>query len=797
MKYDKSILRSWFDLFVCGRWVEIRCVFVDGKNPRVMHERFNDVESIAAYLDAMPSRPHHVYWTMNELAEPRHNERGQVLAVEDKDISRRCWILIDFDPERPSGVSSTDAEKAHAKDVMDNVRSYLETKDWPDPVVVDSGNGYHLYYRVDAPNTEENTLIVEAFLKGLANRFSDDGVKLDTVVSNPSRVAKVPGTWAVKGPSTDDRPHRMSLIIEDPLIDDVVPMPRILEVAQDCGMTIDRHMDASTVQSGSKVIDPVDFMTDARVQRYVEKWEAEAIPLDDYGDYIAVAMSLSKGGPRYESYFHRICRFSDKYDEANAHAKFIDGLRHGRADESGAGIGKFFYLCEKYGIHDEDESMTASFPFDVFPSRVRDMVDHAHTSRLKMPKVYLSCGVLCAWSGAVGNLYSVELTRGHEENAVLYMALVGGKGKNKSHPLSLALHPIQVADDEAYKEYRTSMAKYKADQDMPKKERMGIPCPTRKRHIVGDITAEALATVMRDNPRGLMLYNDELIGWIKAQNQYRSGNGADAEMWLSLWSGKSHDVTRKTSEDVRISRPFVSVCGTIQPSVIPTLAENREANGFLDRILFAWPDDVKVEAMSMEDRDMDERDLEDWARALMSVVNLPMMDNPIKVRLSQGAERLYIDWQRAEAEKCNMLDRQRIRKTDDVPYNGIHAKMESYCLRFALILETMHHAFGADNGCKIIDEIGAESMEGSLRLCRYFTDQAMKVRGILYSSEVDLLAEDKKRLYLELPDSFSTSEGQAVADRLHVPERTYKRFINSRTYFRHVARGQYEKAFII
>ena len=118
----------------------------------------------------------------------------------------------------------------------------------------------------------------------------------------------------------------------------------------------------------------------------------------------------------------------------------------------------------------------------------------------------------------------------------------------------------------------------------------------------------------------------------------------------------------------------MSVCGTIQPTIIPTLAENREANGFLDRILFAWPQDIKIESIHEDDPEMDPAILEAWSRLIKDIVHIPYNGEPRHVRLSPEAESMYIRWQNAEAEKCNQLDGQRIRKTDDVSYNGIHAK---------------------------------------------------------------------------------------------------------------------------
>lgn len=142
-------------------------------------------------------------------------------ATGDHEILKRRWLLVDLDVNRPAGISSTDAEKAASKVVAKQVRDWLTSQSWPDPVVIDSGNGFHLLYRVDLP--AEDSGLVQRCLEALHKRFSDTGVKIDTSVFNASRITKLPGTPVRKGDSTPDRPHRMSKLVKVPETLEVVP----------------------------------------------------------------------------------------------------------------------------------------------------------------------------------------------------------------------------------------------------------------------------------------------------------------------------------------------------------------------------------------------------------------------------------------------------------------------------------------------------------------------------------------------------------------------------------------------
>ena len=82
--------------------------------------------------------------------------------------------------------------------------------------MIDSGNGWHLLYRIDLPNTKLAQQLVKAVLVELASRFDNDKAKVDRAVHNASRISKLPGTWARKGPHSDERPHRMALMLAYP-----------------------------------------------------------------------------------------------------------------------------------------------------------------------------------------------------------------------------------------------------------------------------------------------------------------------------------------------------------------------------------------------------------------------------------------------------------------------------------------------------------------------------------------------------------------------------------------------------
>lgn len=158
-----------------------------------------------------------VYFTLN----PVRPDLADGSAARDVDILRRRLILIDCDPTRPARTSATDAEKRRSLERALAIRDFLRGLGWPEPVLCDSGNGYHLLYLIDLPADDGG--LVKGVLEALAARFDTDACTIDRKVANASRISKLYGTKVRKGEDTAERPHRFSRILKAPAEFRVVP----------------------------------------------------------------------------------------------------------------------------------------------------------------------------------------------------------------------------------------------------------------------------------------------------------------------------------------------------------------------------------------------------------------------------------------------------------------------------------------------------------------------------------------------------------------------------------------------
>lgn len=215
---DAQEIRRWHSIFKRpDELFEIR--ILGDRNPWSGY--FYDIDIAIKELERFDN--FNIYYSINEVkkacaSREQFNCFRQVkgTATSKQDIEHRWWLPIDVDCERPSGVSSTCAEKAKAHKKAQDVFMFLRENGFAEPVVCDSSSGYHILYPIDMDNTQESEDCIKEFLEILANNFTDESVKIDTVLHDANRVLRLSGTFGRKGRSSEERPHRLAKILSVP-----------------------------------------------------------------------------------------------------------------------------------------------------------------------------------------------------------------------------------------------------------------------------------------------------------------------------------------------------------------------------------------------------------------------------------------------------------------------------------------------------------------------------------------------------------------------------------------------------
>ena len=298
----------------------------------------------------------------------------------------------------------------------------------------------------------------------------------------------------------------------------------------------------------------------------------------------------------------------------------------------------------------------------------------------------LALPLLVTLGAAIGNSRIIRATSSWQESAAIYAAVVAQTGAMKTPVLKLITEPLRKAQSDA------------------------------RRTWTSDTTVERFVEILRDHPRGLLIYTDELTGFVRSMNQYKKGGG-DREFYLSCWSGSPYTIDRKqTGPDnkkvsIHVARPFVSFVGCIPPAMLGrlTLGESLE-DGFLQRILFTEPEAVPVRLMK---EGIDSRAIAAYAHLVADLLALDgQAGDPRILDLTPEAWDLYQSWHDSHCEYSES-------RTVSDALKGFYSKHRAYCLRLALI-----HAVSSDTDAY---QISSESVRAAIAQIEYFKEQSAKV----------------------------------------------------------------------
>jgi hypothetical protein len=264
--------------------------------------------------------------------------------------------------------------------------------------------------------------------------------------------------------------------------------------------------------------------------------------------------------------------------------------------------------------------------------------------------------------------------------------------------------------------------------------------PAAKRYFVNDTTVEALAIILKDNPRGLLLTRDELNGWIGSFDRYSAGKGgADAAHWLSMFNGGSITVDRKTGDrkTTYVPQAAVAVTGGIQPSIFHrALGSEHRESGLLARFLLAFPP-RKPKRWTEDTVSQDQRDqMADVYRRLYSLEPDTGDDDdptPHLVGMTPGARQRWADYYESHnEEQCEK--------------SGEHAaawsKLEEYAARLALIAHFIRWA-AEDKQLQHPDILDEQSIEAGIELVSWFKNEVKRLYARMSESEED---HDRRQL---------------------------------------------------
>jgi hypothetical protein len=365
------------------------------------------------------------------------------------------------------------------------------------------------------------------------------------------------------------------------------------------------------------------------------------------------------------------------------------------------------------------------FPIDIFPEPIQSYILECN-SKLDSNIDYMGCSLLWLISVSIGNAIEVEVKRGWNENATVWISLVGKAGIGKTPSINNVIFPLQKVNSREIKNYYKELEKFEYYYNLTKKEKeesIEVQKPIKKQFIANDITLEALVDLHQESDNAVGVFKDELAGWLKDMNKYRAGS--DLEFWLSCWSGKSVSLNRLTRKGSFVEKPFIPVLGGIQPSILNSFyTEENKDNGFMDRMLLSFPDS-KIELYNENEL---EYELLEWYKdniiCFYDTVKKAIQrdkEGNIESLTAKFDEDAKIEWMRMFNEISNFQNDD----NENEYLKSMYPKQKSYIPRFALLIHVFDEFFGVGGNSLLISK---ESILKAEKLSKYFIATAKKVK---------------------------------------------------------------------
>lgn len=389
------------------------------------------------------------------------------------------------------------------------------------------------------------------------------------------------------------------------------------------------------------------------------------------------------------------------------------------------------------------------FPTDVLPHAIAEFVGQVARS-IGCPVDFPAVASLVAAGAAVGAARVVEIKAGWRERPSLYAVVVSPPGTAKSPAMRAILAPLYSEQQRLIDEHQQQQDEYEAHLELARlsdrapegkdpPERPKKPEPIRHL-LVNDTTVEALGENLKDNPRGVLVFRDELVAWVRGMDQYRGGRGGtDRQFYLSAWTGEPVKIDRKQAHGnpIFLAAPFLSVLGGLQPDLLGDL-ESRAGrdDGFLARLLFAYPDGVR--AQHWTDDSLAPTAADAWADVVRRLLEMTPAHaerttfEPRVLRLDDAARPAWIAYHDDLVEAMNNPE---TAATLQAPLS----KMRSYAARLALTLRLLREAV---DEASPDDPVVVSDVEGAAELCDYFLAHMRSIFGRLRQDVVGRRAED-------------------------------------------------------
>lgn len=408
-------------------------------------------------------------------------------------------------------------------------------------------------------------------------------------------------------------------------------------------------------------------------------------------------------------------------------------------------------------------SVSVDFCEKIIPTSLRGWAKEV-SELMQVPLESVTVPMIVALSSLIGRQVVIrpkQLDTTFEIVPNLWGAVISSPGSKKTPTVEMALEPLYRLAKRAKSNYQDAMEKFKdvelehqlktdtlnadykakkVDMESYSKKVATIDNnleesrPIERRYILNDTTTEKLMLIHKDNPNGLMVYREELIGWFASLD--KRGREEDRSLSLQSWSGKqSFEVDRINRGNLYLPHVCLSLFGNMVPSSIEKylkekLYKSGGDDGLLDRIqLLIYPELIKD--WKRIDRTPNDKELNNVFKVYESLDNFDYtkfklemddVDSIPHIHFGSDAQELYNKW-------ITKLERRILSGKIRPEILGHISKYRSLMPSLSLVFHMVDQSLKTPSD--IESTIQSPSVKRAIYWCRYLESQLHKIYDIV------------------------------------------------------------------
>jgi DNA primase len=399
------------------------------------------------------------------------------------------------------------------------------------------------------------------------------------------------------------------------------------------------------------------------------------------------------------------------------------------------------------------------FPMEIIPESFKDWIKDV-SQRMQCPPDFVTAAAIVLCGSLIGTKCGIKPKKNDDWLVIpnLWGGAVGRPSMLKTPSLAEALKPLgrleamaKESHDEALKEHHADLLEWEARKDAlknnMKKAASGKGTKTTEqikdafiklekpefatmaRYKSNDATIEKLSEILNENPNGLLLFRDELVGLLAGWE--KPGRESDRAFFLEAWDGTgSHTTDRIGRGTIFTENVCLSLFGGIQPSKLTSYLlqmTGLENDGLIQRLqLLVYPDEVHNWRLVDEKPNRNARErafnvIEKLATFDPTYIGAIQHDSDCfsSLRFCPESQEIFNEWL-IDLEKNKL-------RADDSPLILEHlGKYRSLMPTLALIFHLIDVVDGATG-----KTISLQAAKSAVAFCGYLESHARRVYGLV------------------------------------------------------------------